>query len=93
MAARGGTAHKCPSLLPALVCTLSPSYSSCCDEVQNQEALISFPFVFVIGSCHWLVIVIVTYISLFSKSARKQITQLYIVLHAQQDCAMHKLVT
>ena len=42
---------------------------------------------------HWLVIVIVSYISLFSKPARKQTTQLYIVLHTQQDRALHELVT
>jgi hypothetical protein len=30
---------------------------------------------------------------IFSKPARKQTTQLYIVLHAQQALAMHKLVT
>ena len=42
---------------------------------------------------HCLVIVIVSYIILFRKPARKQTTQLYIVLHAQQDRAMHKLVT
>ena len=42
---------------------------------------------------HWLVIVIVSNISLFSIRAPKQTTQLYIVLHAQQGCAMHTLVT
>ena len=39
------------------------------------------------------VVVIVSYISLFCKSAQKQTTQLYIVLHVQQDRAMDKLVT
>ena len=57
------------------------------------EALIAFPFFFVIVSCHWLVVVIVSYISLFRKPARKHATQLYIVLQAQQDRAIHKLVT
>ena len=55
-------------------------------------ALLAFPFVSVIVCCHWLVIIIVSYISLFSKPARKQTTELYIVLHAQQDCAMLKCV-
>ena len=34
---------------------------------------------------HWLVIVIVSYISLSSKPARKETTKRYIVLHAQQN--------
>ena len=34
---------------------------------------------------HWLVVVVVSYISLFSKPARKQTTQLYVVSHAQQE--------
>ena len=42
---------------------------------------------------HWLVVVIVSYISLFSKPALKQTTQLYVVSHAQQDRAVHTLVT
>ena len=40
-----------------------------------------------------LVFVIVSYISLFCNPAGKQTTQLYIVLHAQQDSAVHELVT
>ena len=55
--------------------------------------VIAFQFVFVIASCHLLVIVIVSHISLFSKPAQKRTTQLYILLHAQQDRAMHTLVT
>ena len=62
-----------------------------CDVISCLVALLVFPLVFVIVSCHWLVIVIVSYISLFSKPARKRTTQLYIVSHAQQ--AMYKLVT
>ena len=40
---------------------------------------------------HWLVIVIVSYISLFRKPAPKQTAQLHTALHAQHDRAMHKL--
>ena len=83
--------------LPQLWCVQDASYTtrtSCfCDVISWLVALVVFPFCFAIVSRHWLVIVIVSYISLFSKPARKQTTQLYIVLHAQQDRAMHKLVT
>ena len=62
---------------------------SCRHSLSRSTA---FLFVFVIMSCHWVVIVIVSYISLFSKPARKRTTQFHIVLNAQQDCAMHILV-
>ena len=39
---------------------------------------LAFPFVFVIVSCFWLVVVIVSYISLFSTSAQKRTTQLAV---------------
>ena len=53
-----------------------------CDVISCLVALKAFPFAFVIVSCHWLGIVIVRNISLFSKPARKRTTQLYIALHA-----------
>ena len=69
------------------------SLPSCtCDVISCLVAHTAFPFAFVIVSCHWQVFVIVSYISLCSKPARKQTTQLDIVLHAQQDLAMHKLL-
>ena len=54
-------------------------------------ALIVFPFVFVIVSCHCLVIVIVSYISLLSKLAHKPTKQLCIARTARTDLAMQKL--
>ena len=79
----------------SLLCVPDASYTSLtsctCEVISCLVALIVFPLVFVIVSYHWLVVV--RYISLFSKPARKQTKQLYIVLHAQQEHAMRKLVT
>ena len=76
-------------------CVPDASYSlrSCtCDVISCLIALIAFPFVFVIVPSHWLVVVIVSYISLFGKPGLEN-KKLNLVLYAQQGCTMHKLVT
>ena len=67
------------------------SLQSCtCDVMFCLVALIVIPFVFVIVSCHCLVIVIVSYISLLSKLAHKPTKQLCIARTARTDLAMQK---
>ena len=77
-----------------LWCVPDASYTTrticSCGVISWLVTLIAFLFVFAIASCHWLVIA--SHISLSGKPARRK-TQLYIVFHAQQDRAMHKLMT
>ena len=87
--AGGSTEMAANALLTLFWCVRDASYttrtSRFCYVIFWLAALIAFPFVFVIVSCPWLLVIVIVSYSLFSKPAQKQTTQ--------PDIVLHKLVT